>query len=603
MGAANGCEVNTNTSVAHCGRCGGRCADPARGTATCASGACALASCDPGFADCNLALGDGCEVNLNTTVAHCGACGRACNLPNATAVCAAGACGIGACNPGFGDCDGMAANGCETNLGTTVGSCGACGRACSVANGTAACAAGACAVAACDAGFANCDLSAANGCEVNTRTDAANCNACGMRCTLPGGTNVCTGGVCMVSTCAAGLGNCDLNASNGCETTLATTLAHCGACGNRCPTPTNGAASCVGGACGIASCNAPFEDCDRNSANGCEVNLASSVAHCGGCNMACAARPNMAAACTARACTYTCVAGFADCDGNAANGCETNLQTDTSHCGVCRNVCLPAAGGSATCAAGTCGQACPAGQTNCSGTCRATAGDPSNCGACGRACTFTNATGTCAAGVCAIAACNTGFGNCDGNAANGCETDTRNNPSNCGGCGRPCAPPTGGTTSCVNSSCSAACPSGQSNCSGTCRNLQTDRLSCGSCGAACGTNQNCANCGVCACTTAVCRSALAGSGSNGMSGARCLQNWNFTVVAGRTYTITTLGQFTGDPFVVVSGACSCRNDDTCGLGAQCTCTATSSGTATICASTFSSTSATWNYIVRSCTSC
>jgi hypothetical protein len=35
-----------------------------------------------------------------------------------------------ACNPNYGNCDGNAANGCETNLMTDNNSCGACGVAC-----------------------------------------------------------------------------------------------------------------------------------------------------------------------------------------------------------------------------------------------------------------------------------------------------------------------------------------------------------------------------------------------------------------------------------------------------------------------------------------
>jgi hypothetical protein len=43
-------------------------------------------------------------------------------------------------------------------------------------------------VAACNAGFANCNASATDGCEVNLRTDVNNCGACGAR-----GTEVCDG--------------------------------------------------------------------------------------------------------------------------------------------------------------------------------------------------------------------------------------------------------------------------------------------------------------------------------------------------------------------------------------------------------------------------
>ncbi|HSR89158.1 MAG TPA: hypothetical protein VLK22_02010, partial [Candidatus Udaeobacter sp.] len=92
-----------------------------------------------------------------------------------------------------------------------------------------------------------------------------------------------------------------------------------------------------------------------------------------------------------------------------------------------------------------------------------------------------------------------------------------------------------------------------------------------------------------------------GSGSNGQSGANCLAMYNYPVVAGQTYTISTCDNYSGDTYLKTMGACTCNpsgNDDACGgLGSQCTCTATSTGTATICASTFSSASASWNYQV------
>ena len=35
----------------------------------------------------------------------------------------------------------------------------------------------------------------------------------------------------------------------------------------------------------------------------------------------------------------SCDPGYADCDGNPANGCETNLDTDTGNCGSCGTAC------------------------------------------------------------------------------------------------------------------------------------------------------------------------------------------------------------------------------------------------------------------------
>jgi hypothetical protein len=39
---------------------------------------------------------------------------------------------VPSCNPGFGNCDGVAVNGCETNITSNVYNCGACGHVCGV---------------------------------------------------------------------------------------------------------------------------------------------------------------------------------------------------------------------------------------------------------------------------------------------------------------------------------------------------------------------------------------------------------------------------------------------------------------------------------------
>ncbi|MBM4358741.1 MAG: hypothetical protein FJ096_11620 [Deltaproteobacteria bacterium] len=72
-------------------------------------------------------------VTLATDPANCGACGNVCAPPvHATAGCAMGACGIGQCGMGWGDCDMGTSNGCETELLSNDAHCGACGNACTL---------------------------------------------------------------------------------------------------------------------------------------------------------------------------------------------------------------------------------------------------------------------------------------------------------------------------------------------------------------------------------------------------------------------------------------------------------------------------------------
>jgi hypothetical protein len=77
-----------------------------------------VASCNAGYGDCDGRFSTGCETNLNSSVQSCGTCGHACGpYTNATAVCLSGTCKY-TCNPGYLDCDNNPANGCEF-MGTT----------------------------------------------------------------------------------------------------------------------------------------------------------------------------------------------------------------------------------------------------------------------------------------------------------------------------------------------------------------------------------------------------------------------------------------------------------------------------------------------------
>jgi len=61
---------------------------------------------------------------------RCGPEGVVCDIAHGTPACVDGACGIAYCTDGFADCDGDAANGCEVHTQRRVDHCGACGSAC-----------------------------------------------------------------------------------------------------------------------------------------------------------------------------------------------------------------------------------------------------------------------------------------------------------------------------------------------------------------------------------------------------------------------------------------------------------------------------------------
>jgi hypothetical protein len=120
-------------------------------------------------------------------------CAR-CEMANATAACTAGACGIAACVAGFGDCNALPADGCETNL-QTVNDCGGCALKCpELKNAQMACVASVC-TGTCLPGFGDCNAKPEDGCEKNLLKDKNNCGACGTRCVF----GRCEGGACVLN--------------------------------------------------------------------------------------------------------------------------------------------------------------------------------------------------------------------------------------------------------------------------------------------------------------------------------------------------------------------------------------------------------------------
>lgn len=314
------------------------------------TGADCLLSCALGWDNCDLLQANGCETALASDANNCNACGTVCPpAENAAPVCAAGNCGF-ACSPGYGNCDGAVSNGCEANLTSSTDNCGGCGLLCpSPLNATGFCSGGGCQIA-CTPSWANCDVNAMNGCETNTSTDVNHCGGCQIVCpALANASRGCVAAMCTLTSCNAGFGNCNDIATDGCEVNLSTTATNCGACGNVCPARANASSTCTAGACGFA-CNVGFGNCNNIATDGCETNLSNTVAHCGGCNTVCPSPANATATCAAAVCGLLCNTGYGNCNNSVFDGCEVDLRSDPKNCGTCGHACAA----EQSCTAGIC---------------------------------------------------------------------------------------------------------------------------------------------------------------------------------------------------------------------------------------------------------
>jgi hypothetical protein len=158
--------------------------------------------------------------------------------------------------------------------------------------------------------------------------------------------------------------------------------------------------------------------------------------NCGGCGVVC----TLDQVCFYGACLPCAQAGFADCDKNPANGCETYVGGDSSNCGACGNVCPWSA---SFCSGGQCLGFCEPPFLNCGhrSSCDVdTSQDPRNCGACGHDCgSPPNANSYCSINFCLLGTCYPGFADCDGIYFDGCESRSAIDRSNCGACRNVCA--------------------------------------------------------------------------------------------------------------------------------------------------------------------
>lgn len=144
-------------------------------------------------------------------------------------------------------------------------------------------------------------------------------------------------------------------------------------CGNDCCAPINGTcnASC------IPLCAAGFANCDGEASTGCETNFKSASS----CGTTCGNRKNClsqvahtvaAPTCVASQCTFTggCDVGWGNCDGVQSNGCETSLLSSATNCGTCGKACTAPANAAPKCTNGACDFACNFGFVRCGDECK-----------------------------------------------------------------------------------------------------------------------------------------------------------------------------------------------------------------------------------------
>lgn len=301
-------------------------------------------------------------------------------------------------------------------------------------------------------------------CATDIMRDNDNCGGCGIKCGDYDPINMtsrCVDGACVLQCYKhfSGLTNvfedwtdCNGLVEDGCEINLTNDPKHCGACGNACPE----GVPCFDGKCG---CAAPYILCDGKC-----VHPDYDDFNCGGCGIKCEF-PDDACSPLQDNTTYGCVEGvcgrkrctadqdvqYYDCNKDVfentcgGDGCETAGLRSREHCGKCGNKCV----GDEECVNEGNGYECAvpckrSGKVKCGGTCVDLLTDRDNCGACGHECRLPGKsdselkeTSSCREGMC-VYECDPGFGDCNGDPKDGCETNLWQDPQHCGACGVTC---------------------------------------------------------------------------------------------------------------------------------------------------------------------
>lgn len=150
-------------------------------------------------------------------------------------------------------------------------------------------------------------------------------------CVLPAGTCLEQLGHCDAGTCEHGAADPGAPCDDGDPCTGADACDGEGICFGvalECTAPNAEGGQCVDGACTGLECSPGWDDCNVDMNDGCETPLGTD-ANCGSCGDVCADAPNADGACMGGSCQYQCHSPWEDCDGDSTNGCE--IPTGVPH--------------------------------------------------------------------------------------------------------------------------------------------------------------------------------------------------------------------------------------------------------------------------------
>jgi hypothetical protein len=229
----------------------------------------------------------------------------------------------------------------------------------------------------CNTGFTRCGKKCRN-----LLTDEKNCGSCGHQCAA--------GKICRNGHCKAVPATCIDGIQNEGETDVDCGGPNCAGCANgkACLIDTDcQSGHCVSNVC--RQCGEGLTNCGGNC-----VDIQTDVDNCGGCSQVCFVEHGIASCVSGTCQVESCDQGFADCNSNPSDGCETALGTNTD-CSGCGAGCT---------APQTCGGGGSPNVCGCTPTCPACVNSNVHSNGCGGFCAKT-CSGNCCDNVCTMLQC------------------------------------------------------------------------------------------------------------------------------------------------------------------------------------------------------